>query len=310
TGKEIIGATLQIKDKDGNVVHEWVTDGKPHRIEYLPIDTTFILHEEYVADGYVHAEDIEFTVKETGEIQKVNMKDDYTRTIISKIDKETGELLTGADLQLYYVAKDKADVKNDSDPLAKYDLVDEWKSGNEPKLFERLKVGKYILHEKKAPYGYETAQDITFEIVETEKPLKITMEDIKIRSYVKIKKVDEDNHDKVLKGVEFTLYTDKDCTKPLMTKTTNDNGEIIFENLTYQTLYVKETKAAAGYQLSNEVVKIVINDEWLKSDKTLVFGNKLIPSVSTGDNTALPLTLGLFMLSGLCLIVCKKKMQK
>ena len=310
TGKEIIGATLQIKDKDGNVVHEWVTDGKPHRIEYLPIDTTFILHEEYVADGYVHAEDIEFTVEETGEIQKVNMKDDYTRTIISKIDKETGELLTGADLQLYYVAKDKADVKNDSDPLAKYDLVDEWKSGNEPKLFERLKVGKYILHEKKAPYGYETAQDITFEIVETEKPLKITMEDIKIRSYVKIKKVDEDNHDKVLKGVEFTLYTDKDCTKPLMTKTTNDNGEIIFENLTYQTLYVKETKAAAGYQLSNEVVKIVINDEWLKSDKTLVFGNKLIPSVSTGDNTALPLTLGLFMLSGLCLIVCKKKMQK
>ena len=307
TGEEIVGATLQIKDKDGNVVHEWETDGKPHRIEYLPIDTTFILHEEYVADGYVHAEDIEFTVEETGKIQKINMKDDYTRTVISKIDKETGELLTGAHLQLYYVAKDKADVENDSDPLAKFELIDEWKSGSEPKLFERLKVGKYILHEVDAPYGYETAQDITFEIVESEKPLNITMEDIKIRSYIKIKKVDEDNHNKVLKGVEFTLYQDADCTKPIMKKITNDNGEIIFENLTYQTLYVKETKAADGYQLSNEVVKIEINDKWLKSDKTLVFGNKLIPSVPTGDNTTLPLTLGLFMLSSLSLLLLLKK---
>ncbi len=311
TGEEIIGATLQIKDKDGNVIHEWVTDGKPHRINYLPINETYTLHEEIVADGYVWAEDIEFEVQETGEIQKVEMKDDYTRTNISKVDKESGKLLAGAHLQLYYVEKDKAEaVEDGSRPLTKYELIDEWVSGNEPKLFERLKVGNYVLHEKKAPYGYETTKDITFEVVASEKPLNIKMEDIQIRSYIKIKKVDEDNHNKVLSGVEFTLFEDEKCTKPIVSKTTNDNGEIIFDNLTYQTLYVKETKAAAGYQLSNEVVKVEINDEWLKSDKTLVFGNKLIPSVPTGDNSNLAIMVTLFVLSGFTILFMRKKKEE
>ena len=311
TGEEIIGATLQIKDKDGNVIHEWVTDGKPHRINYLPINETYTLHEEIVADGYVWAEDIEFEVQETGEIQKDEMKDDYTRTNISKVDKESGKLIAGAHLQLYYVEKDKAEaVEDGSRPLAKYELIDEWVSGNEPKLFERLKVGNYVLHEKKAPYGYETTKDITFEVVASEKPLNIKMEDIKIRSYIKIKKVDEDNHNKVLSGVEFTLFEDEKCTKPIISKTTNDNGEIIFDNLTYQTLYVKETKAAAGYQLSNEVVKVEINDEWLKSDKTLVFGNKLIPSVPTGDNSNLAIMVTLFVLSGFTILFMRKKKEE
>lgn len=50
-------------------------------------------------DGYVRAEDVKFTVRETGEIQKVEMKDDYTRVEVSKLDTE-GNNLPGAKLKV------------------------------------------------------------------------------------------------------------------------------------------------------------------------------------------------------------------
>ena len=41
----------------------------------------YILHEEQAPteQGYVRAEDVKFIVEETGEVQKVEMKDDHTR---------------------------------------------------------------------------------------------------------------------------------------------------------------------------------------------------------------------------------------
>ena len=36
TGKELPGAELVIKDKDGNTVAQWVSKDKPHYIEKLP----------------------------------------------------------------------------------------------------------------------------------------------------------------------------------------------------------------------------------------------------------------------------------
>ncbi|MGN1334348.1 MAG: collagen binding domain-containing protein [Anaerovoracaceae bacterium] len=74
TGKELPGANLQIIDKEGNVVDEWTSTDKPHMIERLE-PGEYILHEEAAPAGYMTAENIEFTVEETGKIQKVEMKD-------------------------------------------------------------------------------------------------------------------------------------------------------------------------------------------------------------------------------------------
>ena len=46
------------------------------------------------------ATSIEFTVEETGDVQKVEMKDDYTKVDISKTDIATGDELPGAHLQV------------------------------------------------------------------------------------------------------------------------------------------------------------------------------------------------------------------
>ena len=74
TGKELPGAELIIKDKDGNTVAQWVSEDKPHYIEKLPAGD-YTLTEITAPNGYQLAESIAFTVLPTGELQTVVMKD-------------------------------------------------------------------------------------------------------------------------------------------------------------------------------------------------------------------------------------------
>lgn len=78
-GKELPGAKLTILDEEGNIVESWTSTDQPHYIEMLPIGT-YTLHEETAPDGYLVAEDVTFEVKDTGEIQKVVMKDEAIPT--------------------------------------------------------------------------------------------------------------------------------------------------------------------------------------------------------------------------------------
>lgn len=81
TGKELPGAELIIKDKNGNTVAQWVSEDKPHYIEKLPAGD-YTLTEITAPNGYQLAESIAFTVLPTGELQTVVMKD-------ARIPKET-----------------------------------------------------------------------------------------------------------------------------------------------------------------------------------------------------------------------------
>ena len=74
TGKELPGAELVIKDKDGNTVAQWVSEDKPRYIEKLPAGD-YTLTEITAPNGYQLAESIAFTVLPTGELQTVVMKD-------------------------------------------------------------------------------------------------------------------------------------------------------------------------------------------------------------------------------------------
>lgn len=67
-GKALSGAKLQILDKDGRVVEEWVSDGKDHEIKGLIIGETYTLHEETAPDGYTAAADETFSIDENGEV--------------------------------------------------------------------------------------------------------------------------------------------------------------------------------------------------------------------------------------------------
>ena len=94
TGNELEGAKLQVIDKDGTVVEEWVSTKEEHVIYGLP-EGSYTLHEELAPyeDGYVSASDVTFEVKEDGSVTKVEMKDEYSKVEISKTDLTTGKEL-------------------------------------------------------------------------------------------------------------------------------------------------------------------------------------------------------------------------
>ena len=65
---------------------------------------------------------------------------------------------------------------------------------------------------------------------------------------LKITKTNE--HGKVLKGAEFTLYSDEKCEKVVDTQTSDEKGLLTFKNLDVKkTYYFKETKAPQGYRI-------------------------------------------------------------
>ena len=72
-GKELPGATLVVKDYDGNVIDTWVSTDKPHIIENLKAGI-YTLTETIAPEGYIlSTETITFTVKDDGSITKVVM---------------------------------------------------------------------------------------------------------------------------------------------------------------------------------------------------------------------------------------------
>lgn len=87
---ELEGAVMSIIDANGQVVEKWTCDGKPHMILKLPVGS-YILREETAPYGYKIANDMEFEVKETAEVQKVSMKDELVngKIIIHKTDEMT-----------------------------------------------------------------------------------------------------------------------------------------------------------------------------------------------------------------------------
>ena len=68
-------------------------------IKGLTVGKSYMMTETKPADGYVTAESITFTVENTAEIQKQEMKDDVTKVLISKQDI-AGKELPGAKLTI------------------------------------------------------------------------------------------------------------------------------------------------------------------------------------------------------------------
>ncbi len=76
TGKLLKGAKYEILDSDGEVVKEFTTNGKTLKlIGELVVGETYTFHEVEAPEGYELAEDVEITIKDTGNVQKIKVKD-------------------------------------------------------------------------------------------------------------------------------------------------------------------------------------------------------------------------------------------
>ena len=79
TGEELPGAKLQVIDRDGNVVEEWVSTNEAHFIEgKLTAGKEYTLKEIIAPEGYEITNEIKFTVNADGTVTEVVMYDEHT----------------------------------------------------------------------------------------------------------------------------------------------------------------------------------------------------------------------------------------
>ena len=264
-GEELPGATIQILDKDGNLVDEWVSSDTPHEITgILPGD--YVMHEVAAPDGYTVTTDIPFTVDENGLVdggREVDMTDAPTKVVISKQDLG-GEELPGATITIYDSEGNVA--------TTVFGETCEWVSGDTPKTIEGLPVGSYTLHEVVAPDGYTVTTDISFTISEDgtvtvtdEEGNPVDVEELVLTDApitVNFSKTDAGGEE--LPGAVITVYdAEGNIAKTVkgeeLTWTSTDVPKVI-EGLPAGEYVMHEDTAPAGYTLSNDIRFVVEAD--------------------------------------------------
>lgn len=172
TGKELPGNHMQLTDKNGKVVEEWLSTDKPHELSGLTPGERYTLKELSPVSGYAYAEEITFRVNEDGTAERVVMEDKPTRVHVSKKDITNGEELPGAVLEIF-------DRNGKS--------VERWVSANKPyELVGKLVAGeRYTLRETISPDGFAIANEISFTVSRDGRIDYVTMIDdtTKVRIY-------------------------------------------------------------------------------------------------------------------------------
>ena len=291
--QEVPGATLTVKDADGNTVDTWVSGEKEHYVSGLEEGKTYTLIEETAPEGYVRADEITFTVTKEKVDQEVNMFDAQVK--VTKTDALTGDAVKGAEFTVF-----------DKDG----NIVDKWTTDGTAHAVSGLDAGcEYILKETKTPEGYMTAPDRTL-VVSGEQNMDVEIKEHPVLTDIEVQKVDAQTK-KVIrsKDFEFTMYSDAECKNAITTVSADKNaGTATFKDLRYGTYYIKETKAPTGYLLSKEVKKVVIDANLENVGKTYSFVYQDTPmpttGVKTGDGTDIKKFTALTGISGIVLLIC------
>lgn len=268
TGVELEGASLTVLDRDGNVVDAWTSvKGEPHVIKRLIVGETYTLREEFAPYGYLKATDVEFTVEDTAEIQKVEMKDEVPTGLliinkkgeflekITLLDNLKGtvehlfEYVTGNLTEVtfeVYAAEDIHAADGVSEDYYKADELVATITTDDRGIAQLgdLPLGKYYVKEKETAHGYVLDEkiryvDLTYRDQDT--PV-VTFEEewqnARQKVSVTVLKKEKDS-DRMLAGGIFGLYTRNDIVgmngEVLMEadtlielKTTDENGQITF----------------------------------------------------------------------------------
>ena len=305
-GSELTGATLTVLDKNGNVVDTWTSDAREaHVIKRLVVGETYTLREEYAPYGYLKATDIQFTVKDTGEVQHVNMKDEVARGSI--VVTKDGEIVSDATIRKEYwnnfvfnfLKRNLSGVT--FDVYAKEDILSVdglntvyYKAGDKISnivtdeqgiaRIDNLPCGKYYLIETKTIDGFildntPIEADISY-IDQNTNVVYAGMNVTNERQKVQISVIKTDSETKkVLEGAVFGLFTKEDIVNAdgkvivnadtqIEKAVTGKDGKVTFtSDLPLGQYYVKELEAPAGYVKSDKVIDV---DATYKGDNVKV----------------------------------------
>lgn len=265
---------VEEKGWDGASVYDEITTGNVEGKDGYAVTKelpygTYIMRETGTPEGFVRADDIEFTIdkdnSETSKIQHITVTDKENHIRLYKYDAETDSPLKSAEYLVYNVTRDKEVGRYQTDDSG---IIDLYKLDNSC---------VYYAQEIKAPNGYEindkkfyfefdsdgyvhisnmNAPDVDRNIFDINDKGDMTISLSNKLKWFKLNLNKVNDLDKKLAGAEFTLYKDKDCTQEVARETTDDKGNLLFDKVEAGLYYLKETKAPAGYRKLTDPIKV------------------------------------------------------
>ncbi|TYC41419.1 hypothetical protein CEP21_23805 [Bacillus anthracis] len=273
-------AKFDVIDKENNVVDTVTTNEKGiAEVKDLPFGDYFV-KEISAPEGYIKIDApvkvtidntniIEFVIKNTKKLENGQLK-------LLKKDSESGQLLPGA----------KFDVIDKDGKVVETIVTDDKGEA----LSKQLPVGSYTLKEVEAPKGYELSSSSVSVDVEANKVVTVDVVNKKIPEKVtgqfEVVKVDANDKTKLLSGAEFEVYKDG---KKVAELKTGESGKVMSPKLPLGEYTVKETKAPAGYKLSDKEWKVTIQNEKevvkVEAENEKILGSLQIIKMDDKDQT-------------------------
>ena len=264
TNEPIAGVTFQLSKEDGTIVANSTTNENGIATFPTLYQGSYILKEIETNDNYVLNDisfdvNVEFNKTTTKEITNEHKKGDLT---VYKVDKDNHKIaLGGVTFDLYSEEFGKV--------IGTY-VTDE----NGEIHVKNLRTGNYKWIEKETNKWYNLAEDTTTEVI-WDKETQDTIENELKKAQIKVIKVDEDNNEIKLKGVEFEVV-DKDGNV-LEKIITDENGEALTKRYPvrdFSELTLREVKTDENYVLNdtpqtikleeNQITDIIFENERIK----------------------------------------------
>ena len=244
--KELKGAHLVIKNANGKVVDEWVSETTPHKIVNKLEPGEYTLIETIAPKGYKKStKEVTFEVKEDGKPVQVKFENEPIKTGVklSKVDITNQKEIKGATLLI-------TNEKTNS-------VVRSWVSTGKTEFIE-LEPGNYILSETIAPKGYKkSTKTVKFTVKEDGTVDTVKFENEPSKTGVKLSKVDITDG-KEIAGATLVITNDK--TKKVV-KTWVSTGKTEFIELEPGNYILSETIAPKGYKKSTKEVKFTVKTD-------------------------------------------------
>ena len=297
------GNIIKIKNLDKNEYvklndSEEISVGTDGTVSIYLEDGNYEIEEVHASNGYsINKEKVKFKVDKNLELDNDTYNVDfYNNKVYGKIKikkvNELNENLEGCKFEIYDKDMKLVDTlvttKNEYDESVKLELGEYY-------VKEVETLNGYILDNKvyKVNLDYENDEkEIVF------KTLNLTNK--KIRCDLLVVTSYEDN--KPLSGVTVNIY---DSSKKIVyTKTTDENGEIKIDDITYGDYYLKQVSVPNGYVLNDETISFKVNDDNCLS-KISMKNNKINMPKTTTKNIDIISLIILFINVGIIKFVKK-----
>ncbi len=239
--------------------------------EYTPVDTTM----QNIAL-------LEVTNKDVS--SEVNLEILSSRVSITKIDAQTKQAIAGAELKV--TAADGTEYK--------------WTSTINAHIIRNLPNGTYTLTEVKAPTGYIlNTTPVKFTISDSNRDVKVTMENTPKKVVVNITKVDQATNTP-LAGAILSV---KDMNGNEIARFETTTESKILTDLANGSYYVEELSAPYGYIKSDERIYFTVDDSHLSHQITFKNAKEVDVPDTASEASLLMMILGLLITgSGICYI--------